>query len=109
MADIGRMMTGMSEMAASPAAIPEWTLGNRLDRALTHGKVSVEHMAHHLDVSRSTVSRWLHDRGAPPKRLYVRAWADLCHVDPEWLAGETSRSTTSQYVGDSAPAYAQAA
>lgn len=88
------MLLDMSEMATSPA-IPEWTLGDRLDRALKHGHVSVEAMAHHLDVSRSTISRWLHDRGAPPKKLYVLAWAELCNVDRDWLLwGGGSTMTT---------------
>jgi len=71
---------GMSE-----AMVPEWTLGWRLQRALGFADVTVETMAAELGVSRATISRWCHDRGAPPRTIYLRHWAHRCHVSYEWL------------------------
>lgn len=70
---------------SEPAEIPRWTLGWRLQRSLAWGEVSVEEMARELDVSRSTISRWCHDAGAPPRSIYLRAWANKCRVPYEWL------------------------
>jgi transcriptional regulator with XRE-family HTH domain len=74
----------MSE-ARESGAIPEWTLGWRLNRALDHAGVSVEGIAADLGVSRSTISRWINDRGAPPRTIYIREWALRCGVDYRWL------------------------
>ena len=42
-------------------------------------------MADSLGVSRATVSRWMHDRGAAPKRAYLMQWALITGVPVEWL------------------------
>ncbi|MFP4514031.1 MAG: helix-turn-helix domain-containing protein, partial [Acidimicrobiales bacterium] len=47
--------------------------------------MSVIDMAEYLDVHRSTCSRWMNDHGAPPKPIYVRAWAERTGVDHDWL------------------------
>src|SRR5260370_36855122 len=67
--------------------IPEWTLGWRLARALAHGGVSVEGMAAELGVSRSTISRWMNDRGAPPRGGYVKLWSQRAGVSVEGVLG----------------------
>ena len=67
--------------------IPEWTLGWRLQRALAHAGVSVEEMADEIGVSRSTVSRWLNDRGTPPRIGYVKLWALRTGCSLEWVLG----------------------
>lgn len=87
MSDVRRILRYMSTNTAPapPSGIPEWSLGWRLQRALAHGKISVQAMADHLGVSRSTVSRWMNERGAPPKVGFVAQWAWLCKVDPAWL------------------------
>jgi hypothetical protein len=77
---------GMAQEQASANAIPEWTLGWRLKRALTHGKVSVQEMADHLDYSRGQLSRYLNDKGEPPRRSVLRMWALRCGVPFDWLA-----------------------
>ena len=69
--------------------IPEWTLGWRLARALAYGGVSVEEMAAELGVSRSTVSRWMNDRGAPPRIGYVKLWCQRTGVSLEWVLART--------------------
>lgn len=53
--------------------VPALTLGWRLKMSL--GEESTQGMADHLGVSRATVSRWMSDRGAPPKRAYLLQWA----------------------------------
>jgi transcriptional regulator with XRE-family HTH domain len=80
-------MSGMSEMAPD-GTVPEWTLGWRMQRALAHAGLSVEAMADELEVSRSTISRWINDRGAAPRNAYIKMWALRCGVSYEWLAGD---------------------
>lgn len=85
------MMPAMSEMTAG-RAIPQLTLGWRLKMAL--GDYGATEIAADLGVDRSTVSRWMADRGAPPKVAYIKQWALITHTDPEWLqTGETPRSS----------------
>ncbi len=70
--------------------IPEWTLGWRMQRALAHGDLSVQQMADTLGVSRSTISRWLHDDGRPPRAAFISQWALATGVPRKWLeTGET--------------------
>ena len=68
-------------------AIPEWTLGWRLARALDYAGMSVEDMAAELGVSRSTISRFINDRGAPPRIGYVKLWSQRTGVSMEWVLG----------------------
>lgn len=78
-------MATMSEQR-DQLAIPDWTLGWRLQRALGHAGMSAQAMAELLDVHRGTVSRWMHDEGKEPRAIYLRAWAHECGVSFEWLA-----------------------
>ena len=90
-------MTRMSDNEATPrASVPEWTLGWRLQRALDFAHIKAGDMADELEVTRSTVSRWMHDSGAPPRSVYVRRWAELCQVPYEWLAGDEAAVPTSR-------------
>src|SRR5688572_24824731 len=73
----------MRGMGKRPHRVPELTLGWRLKMAL--GDMPATDMADALGVSRQTVSRWMADRGAPPRRVYIRAWADLTDTDLTWL------------------------
>lgn len=82
-------------------AVPPWTLGWRLRRALDYAGMSVEQMAAELDVSRSTLSRWMSDRGTPPRRLYLDAWARLTQVPAEWLRkGDQMAESVTGSTGD---------
>lgn len=53
--------------------------------ALDYAGVTTDQIAAHLDVSRSTISRWCNDHGAAPKRIYLDAIAHHCGVDADWL------------------------
>lgn len=80
------MIFHMSIMQRSeaPGAVPEWTLGWRMLRALEHAGVKVEDIADEIGVSRATVSRWTHDKG-PVREIYLRHWALRTGVDFDWL------------------------
>lgn len=67
------------------AAVPAWTLGWRIQRAMDHAGIAIADLAEDLEVGRSTVSRWMHDQGAQPKRLYLARIAFRCGVDADWL------------------------
>lgn len=68
--------------------VPLLTLGWRLKMALNMADLSREHMADALGVSPATISRWMADKGAPPRRAYVTAWANETRVALEWLLGD---------------------
>ena len=74
----------MSELPVE-GAVPDWTLGWRMQRALAHAGISAGEMAAELEVSRGTLSRWLNDRGARPRAIYLRQWALRCGVSYRWL------------------------
>jgi transcriptional regulator with XRE-family HTH domain len=81
------MMCRMSDTAtaADGKGLPAWTLGWRLRRALTHADVGAEEMAVELGVTRTTVSRWMNDHGAPPRAAFVKQWALRTGVPVDWL------------------------
>jgi transcriptional regulator with XRE-family HTH domain len=68
--------------------VPEWTLGWRMKRSLAYGKVSVETMAEHLGYERKALSRWMADKGAPPRPVNLMQWAMKCGVPYAWLIGQ---------------------
>lgn len=73
-------------MTSTSGSIPQLTLGWRLKMALDHADLSVQEMADHLDYSRGQLSRYLNDKGEPPRRPVLREWALRCGVPFEWLA-----------------------
>lgn len=73
----------MTTQAEDEGRIPEVTLGWRLQMAA--GGMKSQDIADALGVSRSTCARWMHDRGAAPKRAYVLQWAMITGVDAHWL------------------------
>ena len=79
----------MSTATAGPR-VPDLTLGWRLKMAL--GEHKAEWIADQLGVGRQTVSRWMSDRGAAPRRAYLMQWALLTGVDVDWLT--TGRAQT---------------
>lgn len=77
-------------MSTEPVGrIPRITLGWRLKMSL--GTMSREEIASVCDVTPSTISRWMSDKGEPPKRPYLIAWAMATGVDLRWLeTGDTA-------------------
>lgn len=71
----------MSTQTATP-----WTRGWRLRWALDHAGLDVQQAAKEIEVSRTTLGRWIHDDEAAPKQVFLRAIADLCGVNYRWLA-----------------------
>lgn len=90
------MIVAMSEMHSTDpaAAVPEWTLGWRLRRALDYADKSREDIAEELGVSPSTISRWLHDDFKRPlNKLFLHRWANFTEVSMEWLTGNANGPT----------------
>lgn len=56
--------------------------------AMEHAGIKADDMAHTLGVHRGTVTRWTHDVGAQPRRIYLERWSELTGVDLAWLLGE---------------------
>jgi transcriptional regulator with XRE-family HTH domain len=67
------------------SAIPALTLGWRLKMALAHGGVKAGTMAEQLGYESSTLSRWMSDKGTPPRKGVIQQWALATNVSPEWL------------------------
>jgi transcriptional regulator with XRE-family HTH domain len=65
--------------------VPDVSLGWRLKIALGVAHVKAEDMADELGVSRQTLSRWMADQGAPPRRPFLIYWADRTDTDLAWL------------------------
>lgn len=69
--------------------IPELTLGWRLKMAL--GGMKRSEMAELLGYEDSTLSRWMNDKGTPPRRGIISQWAMATNVSLRWL--ETGEGT----------------
>ena len=80
-----RQLSYGAPMTETEQSVPTWTLGWRLQQSLAFAGLSVEQMADELGASRSSLSRWMNDRGSPPKAAYVKLWALKCGVPYEWL------------------------
>lgn len=75
-------------------AIPTWTVGDRLAKALDHADVSVQEMAEYLGISRNTVGNYIAGR-THARRGTVLAWALRTGVPAEWLlTGEVPADPT---------------
>lgn len=75
-------------------AVPMWTLGDRMGKALSFADVSVQDMADYLGLSRNSLSGYINDR-LRPKRQTVLLWAMRTGVSLEWLeTGEGSPTGT---------------
>lgn len=82
----------MSQQRETPSGVPDWTLGWRLKRALQWGNIPAVEMADHLGYSRAQISRYLNDKGEPPRLHVLRQWAELTGVPVEWLLHGESAS-----------------
>lgn len=66
--------------------LPQWTLGERLQKARTHAGLSRDDMAERLGISRNTVINYETDKTHPTERR-KRLWAMVTGVPVEWLEG----------------------
>ena len=64
--------------------IPQFTMGDRMRRAMQDAGYSVNEAAEYLDVNRHTVSRWINDTIVPPMTVQ-RLWAMWTGVPFTWL------------------------
>lgn len=86
------MMMRMTQQQTA-ATVPEWTMGDRLGKALGHAGIGVGEMADYLGVSRNTVGNYINDRRSIP-RPTLMLWAMRTGVPLEWLeSGEMGGST----------------
>ncbi len=86
-------------MERASSTVPQWTLADRLRKALEHASVSGPEMAEYLEVHRNTVSNWIYGHARPPASA-VKLWAMRCGVPYEWLIGDelaTQRHKRSHY------------
>lgn len=65
--------------------IPVVTLGWRMRMAMEAAGVTAYEIADDLGVHRGTITRWTHDVGGPPKRTFLRRWAEVTAVPYDWL------------------------
>jgi transcriptional regulator with XRE-family HTH domain len=84
--------TMSNDAAKERTVIPEVTLGWRLRIALEAADIKADEMARILDVHRGTITRWTHDIGRPPRRVYLEKWAEITGVSYAWLAGDAAES-----------------
>lgn len=69
--------------------VPEWTLGDRMRKALAASGTPVNEIADYLEVTPTTVGRWINDR-SPVKRSTLIVWAATTGVDLGWLETGTA-------------------
>lgn len=58
-----------------------------------------EDMAEMLGVHRATISRWCHDVGSPPRKVYLERWAQLTGVPVHWLVDAPTQALMAWLVG----------
>lgn len=82
----------MTEIASTK--VPEWTLGDRLTKAMRQAGLSVADMAAKLGVSRNTITNYCHDKVTVTTATII-AWSLITQVPREWLEkGEGSLRPT---------------
>ena len=78
----------MSEQVpASPSAVPEWTLADRLRKARTDAGFEQADLEGLTGISRKSISNYENGYTVPSKPV-LESWARYCGVPYEWLAGE---------------------
>ena len=80
-------MSASEAIAGVPSLTLGWRLKMSLDHPLTRGEdaVTAGEMSALLGYSKSQVSRFMNDKGEPPRDLVLRQWAVRCGVSFEWL------------------------
>lgn len=73
-----------NEHEKTPAAVPEWTVADRMRKSLTESGIGVSEIADELGVTRGAVGKWINGR-VEPRRPTLIAWALRTGVPLEWL------------------------
>ena len=76
----------MSE-APQGAAIPQWTLGDRMRKAREHADLSQAQLAAEIGIGRTSVVNYETGRKRPSRPVLL-SWALRCGVDHAWLRGD---------------------
>lgn len=84
----------MSDTNPDTGRIPPWTLGWRMKRSLAHAGMKAEDMAEELGFDPRTISRWVNEKGAPPRAVYLKQWAMATGVPYRWLSGQEPGDTS---------------
>lgn len=63
------------------------TRGWRLRMAMERAGITRNGMAALLGVHPTTITRWTHDEGEPPRLIYMERWAEITGVDLDLLTG----------------------
>ena len=65
--------------------IPPLTLGLRLKMSMDWAGYDRDDMAAEIGKHPGTISRWMNNKGTPPDRGHIAAWARFTHCDFQWL------------------------
>ena len=78
--------------------VPEWTITDRLHKARKVAGLTIDQLAHRLEVSEKTVRR-MESGEVALKRTALMGWAVACGVDVTWLlTGEVIADADTQAV-----------
>lgn len=77
----------MTDPKAGGPQVPQFTLGDRLDKALRVAGVSHQEMAEYLGVSRNTIGNYIAERTHVSEGT-LRLWSFRTLVPLEWLRGD---------------------
>jgi transcriptional regulator with XRE-family HTH domain len=71
---------------ASPSAVPEWNLADRLRKARISAGLEQADLEEIAGISRKSISNYENGRTVPSKPVLL-SWALACGVDLDWLSG----------------------
>jgi transcriptional regulator with XRE-family HTH domain len=69
---------------ATPVAVPQWDIADRMRKSLRAAGLSVNDVAEYFGVNRNTVSAWINGRVTPAPPM-LRLWAVRTAVPYCWL------------------------
>lgn len=84
---------------AAESLIPQWTLAERLQKALDVSGITDEEMAHHLGVTDRTIRNYCSGH-TTPRAGQIRQWAARTNVSLRWLAQDHIDLTDAELAGD---------
>lgn len=73
--------------ATNPAAVPQWTLGDRMRKAREFAGLTQTELSDQIGIARSSISRYEGSHAAPSRPVLL-AWSVCTGVSYRWLAGE---------------------